>query len=146
MRFIPSQFSASFNIANTLRAKLLIKVNKPHMLSLLVHIKVNKLHLFSLLYLFLVFFILYLPKKASKAQDIQQLSRLRREKGMGEWARTQLNQLNTADTRVYFGWLISETLDVEWRSDTIMSWNVPFIYSFFPFLLLVFLPRAAWCL
>lgn len=56
---------------------------------------------------------MYLPKKASKAHDIQQLCQIRREKGMGEWAGTQLNQLNTADPRVYFAWLISETLDVE---------------------------------
>ena len=32
---------------------------------------------------------------------------------MVEWAGTQLNELKTADTRVSFGWLISETLDVE---------------------------------
>lgn len=62
---------------------------------------------------------------------------------MGEWAGTHLNQLNTADPRVYFGWLIfdlayittlSETLDVGWRRNTIVKCPIHLFFFSLPFI------------
>lgn len=83
MRFIPSQFSASFNIANTLRAKLLIKVNKPHMLSLLVHIKVNKLHLFSLFIFIFSFFHFIFAKEGKQSTRHTTIKSTKKREGDG---------------------------------------------------------------
>ena len=83
MRFIPSQFSASFNIANTLRAKLLIKVNKPHMLSLLVHVKVNKLHLFSLFIFIFSFFHFIFVKEGKQSTRHTTIKSTKKREGDG---------------------------------------------------------------